>query len=92
MSQKLFFGNNGGQKPVNAMSKGNNQAFIFISPKRRHRCIRVVAAKLQILVTEQEEYQISKTDMTAENPIPIYGVSDREADLSGISSATEFYH
>lgn len=71
------------QKQEINTGKKNNQAFVSVPFEKLHQCIRVVAAKLQVPVVEQEESYTSQADVTAGDYIPTYGEDDEEKNFSG---------
>lgn len=76
-------GYNKEQKQNIGIGKQNNQAFVSVPYEKLRRCIRIVAAKLEIAVVEQEESYTSKADVTAGDDIPVYGTEGKNASFSG---------
>ena len=65
------------------MGKVNNQNFTGIPHDRLKKMIRYKAEREGIRVIEQEESYTSKADITAMDPMPVYGREDGKAVFSG---------
>ena len=65
------------------MGKANNQNFMGIPHDRLKKMIMYKAAREGIRVIEQEESYTSKADITAGDPMPVYGREDGNAVFSG---------
>lgn len=87
----IVVGYNKEQKQEIEMGKANNQAFVSVTFEKLRQCIRVVAAKLQIPVVEQEESYTSKADITAGDTIPTYGEDDEKKVFSGTRTKRGLY-
>lgn len=87
----LVIGYNKEQKQEVEMGKANNQAFVSVPFEKLRQCIRIVAAKLQIPVVEQEESYTSKADVTAGDFIPTYRVDDKKKNFSGTRAKRGLY-
>ena len=79
----VVIGANRGWKQVAGMGKVNNQNFTGIPHDRLRKMIIYKAAREGIRVIEQEESYTSKADITAMDPMPVYGKEDGKAVFSG---------
>ena len=76
-------GVNRGWKQESGMGKVNNQNFTGIPHDRLKKMIMYKAAREGIRIIEQEESYTSKADITAMDPMPVYGREDGKAQFSG---------
>ena len=79
----VVMGVNRGWKQETGMGKVNNQNFTGIPHDRLKKMIRYKAEREGIRVIEQEESYTSKADITAMDPMPVYGREDGKAVFSG---------
>lgn len=79
----IVMGVNRGWKQEPGMGKVNNQNFMGIPHDRLRKMIRYKAAMEGIRVIEQEESYTSKADITAMDPMPVYGREEGKAVFSG---------
>ena len=82
----LVIGTNRGWKQGADMGKANDQNFVSV-PKM----IGYKAAKEGILIVEQEESYTSKADITAMDPMPVYGEEEDVPVFSGRRTARGLY-
>ena len=79
----IVIGTNRGWKQEPEMGKVNNQNFTGIPHDRLKKMIMYKAAREGIRIKEQEESYTSKADITAMDPIPVYGKEEGKAEFSG---------
>ena len=79
----VVMGVNRGWKQEAGMGKVNNQNFTGIPHDMLKKMIMYKAAREGIRIIEQEESYTSKADITAMDPIPVYGSEDGKAKFSG---------
>ena len=79
----IVMGVNRGWKQETDMGKANNQNFMGIPHDGLKKMILYKAAGKGIRIIEQEESYTSKADITAGDPIPVYGREDGKAVFSG---------
>ena len=79
----IVMGVNRGWKQESGMGKVNNQNFTGIPHDRLKKMIMYKAAREGIRIIEQEESYTSKADITAMDPMPVYGQEDGKARFSG---------
>ena len=79
----VVMGVNRGWKQESDMGKVNNQNFTGIPHDRLKKMIMYKAAREGIRIIEQEESYTSKADITAMDPMPVYGREDGKAQFSG---------
>ena len=65
------------------MGKANDQNFVSVPHDRLRKMIGYKAAKEGILIVEQEESYTSKADITAMDPMPVYGEEEDVPVFSG---------
>ena len=87
----LVIGVNRGWKQGTGMGKVNNQNFVTIPHERLRQMIAYKAAKEGIMVVEQEESYTSKADITAMDPMPVYGREDGKPVFSGRRTGRGLY-
>ena len=79
----IVMGVNRGWKQEIDMGKANNQNFMGIPHDRLRKMITYKAAREGIRTVEQEESYTSKADITAGDPMPVYGREEGKAVFSG---------
>ena len=79
----VVIGANRGWKQEAGMGKVNNQNFTGIPHDRLKKMIMYKAAREGIRVIEQEESYTSKADITAMDPMPVYGREKGKTVFSG---------
>ena len=79
----IVMGVNRGWKQGTGMGKVNNQNFTGIPHVKLKQMIRYKAAREGIRIIEQEESYTSKADITAMDPMPVYGREDGRPVFSG---------
>ena len=80
----IVVGYNKDQKQGIGIGKQNNQAFVSVPYEKLRRCIRTVAAKLQVPVVEQEESYTSKASLLDLDGLPVYQEAQKlETGFSG---------
>ena len=79
----IVMGVNRGWKQEIDMGRANNQNFMGIPHDRLKKMIRYKAEREGIRVIEQEESYTSKADITAGDPMPVYGREEGKAVFSG---------
>jgi len=79
----IVMGVNRGWKQETDMGKENNQNFMGIPHDRLKKMIMYKAAREGIRVMEQEESYTSKADITAGDPMPVYGREEGKPVFSG---------
>ncbi len=87
----LVIGTNRGWKQGADMGKANDQNFVSVPHDRLRKMIGYKAAKEGILIVEQEESYTSKADITAMDPMPVYGEEKGEPVFSGKRTARGLY-
>lgn len=78
-----MIGYNKAQKQGIGIGKQNNQAFVSVPYGKLRQCIRIVAAKLQVPVVEQEESYTSKASLLDLDNIPVYKKEQEPGTFSG---------
>ena len=86
----LVIGRNKLWKQHTNMGKQNNQKFVSVSHYQLIELIAFKATSAGIRVIEQEESYTSKADVTAADPIPVYGKKD-DCTFSGSRVERELY-
>ena len=79
----IVMGVNRGWKQGTGMGKVNNQNFTGIPHEELKKMILYKAAGAGIRIIEQEESYTSKADITAMDPMPVYGREDGRPVFSG---------
>ena len=79
----IVMGVNRGWKQGTGMGKVNNQNFTGIPHEELKKMILYKAARAGIRIIEQEESYTSKADITAMDPMPVYGREDGRPVFSG---------
>jgi putative transposase len=79
----IVMGVNRGWKQGVGMGKVNNQNFTGIPHEELKKMILYKAARAGIRIIEQEESYTSKADITAMDPMPVYGREDGRPVFSG---------
>ena len=79
----IVLGTNKLWKQSASMGKRNNQTFVTIPHARLRNMILYKALSAGITVVEQEESYTSKADVTANDPIPVYGQEKENPHFSG---------
>ena len=79
----IVMGVNRGWKQEIDMGKANNQNFMGIPHDRLRKMITYKAAREGIRTVEQEESYTSKADITAGDPMPVYGREEGKPMFSG---------
>lgn len=79
----IVIGYNKAQKQGIGIGKQNNQAFVSVPYGKLRQCIRIVAAKLQVPVVEQEESYTSKASLLDLDNIPVYKKGQEPGTFSG---------
>lgn len=87
----VVMGVNRGWKQEARMGKVNNQNFTGIPHDRLKKMIMYKAAREGIRIIEQEESYTSKADITAMDPMPVYGREDGKAVFSGSRKTRGLY-
>ena len=87
----LVIGTNRGWKQGADMGKANDQNFVSVPHDRLRKMIGYKAAKEGILIVEQEESYTSKADITAMDPMPVYGEEEDVPVFSGRRTARGLY-
>ena len=79
----IVMGVNRGWKQEIDIGKANNQNFVGVPHDSLKKMIMYKAAREGICVIEQEESYTSRADITAGDPMPVYGREDGNAIFSG---------
>ena len=79
----IVIGTNRGWKQEPDMGRVTNQNFTGIPHERLKKMIMYKAAREGIRIIEQEESYTSKADITAMDPMPVYGKEEGKAEFSG---------
>ena len=79
----IVIGVNRGWKQKASMGKVNNQNFTGIPHEKLKKMVMYKAAREGIRVIEQEESYTSKADITAMDPMPVYGREEGIPMFSG---------
>lgn len=87
----LVIGTNPLWKQNSNIGKQNNQTFVSIPHARLRWMIEYKALAAGITVVEQEESYTSRADVTAADPIPVYGQENGRPSFSGKRIARGLY-
>ena len=79
----IVLGVNRGWKQGAGMGKANNQNFMGIPHERLKKMIMYKASREGIRIIEQEESYTSKADVSAKDPMPVYGKEEGTPSFSG---------